>query len=122
MRAIILAAIMLALPGAAAGQDRFDLVCTAKGSAVRYRVDLATKQYCDGDCKAVRPIAEVSSSEIVLERHEPAFRSDITRRVIINRTTGRWNTYFDMPGVGLPFDQDGECAKADFSGMPTAKF
>jgi hypothetical protein len=122
MRTTILAAIMLALPGAAAEQQQFDLICTAKKDSVRYRVDLAAKRYCAGDCRAVRPIVDVSATELVLERHEPAFRTDITSRTIINRSTGGWQTYVDIPGTGVPFSRDGSCEPAPFSGLPTAKF
>jgi hypothetical protein len=122
MRALILVVAMLAVPEAAAEHDRFDLVCTAKKSVVRYRIDLAAKRYCAGDCTVVRPIVEVSAAEIVLERHMPAFRSDITQREIINRATGSWTYYFDMPAAGLPVTQDGICEKAAYSGLPESKF
>lgn len=122
MRALILVVAMLAVPEAAAEHDRFDLVCTAKKSVVRYRIDLAAKRYCAGDCAVVRPIVEVSATELVLERHEPAFRSDITSRTIVNRSGGSWQTYFDMPGTGVPFSREGNCVAAPFSGLPTAKF
>lgn len=121
MRAVILAA-MLATAAAEPTSDQFDLVCTAKSDTVRYRIDLATRRYCAGECKSVRSIEEVSASEIVLVRKEPTFQSDSTSRAIINRSTGAWHTYAYIPGAGLPITRDGTCEKAAFSGLPAAKF
>jgi hypothetical protein len=90
--------------------------------SVTYRVDLDTKQWCDGECKALHPIHEVQPAFLILEaprdvdtpsRYE-MFRSEISRE------TGK-HTMLSTSGRGasiLILKWQGQCDHAPFSEFP----
>lgn len=120
MRAWWLAvAVLVGSPAIAA--DQFDLVCSSQKYNVRYRVDMARNEWCQGDCTAISKIAEASSGTLVLENREPAFRGDIESTVRINRVTGQWSRYYSA-GPGASSYTKGSCEAAAFSGLPAPKF
>lgn len=113
--------LLMATPAVAA--DQFDLVCTAKKTVVRYRVDLATGEYCDGNCTETRKIAAISSATLTLFDRRPAYRGDWEGKTEVNRTTGSWSVNSYSPKTQpFPFQQNGLCEPADFSGFPQHKF
>jgi hypothetical protein len=122
MRAILtILALSVAQPAFAA--DQFDLICTAKKMPVHYRVDLASGEYCAGDCSTVLKLASVTSGVLTLEEHKPAFRGDRESRTEVNRATGNWHTYsFDPKFDVAPLVRDGKCEAQPFSGLPTRRF
>lgn len=120
MRTIILAAIMLALPGAAVEQQQFDLVCQGGGVTVRYRVDLARNEACSDTCDRVWKMGEPTSGELKLIDRAPAYRGDTEERDVVNRTTGEWRSSTRVNGH--LYAKEGACDPAPFSGFPTKKF
>lgn len=121
MRAVFLALALVSVPAGAA--EQFDLICKAQKVQVRYRIDLASGEWCAGECKVVMKIAEVTSGLITLERSERRLPRDEESRTEINRATGEWHTYAFNPGLDvLPLIRDGNCEPADFSGFPARKF
>jgi len=120
MRTTILAAIMLALPGAAAEEQRFDLICQGGGATVRYRVDLARNEACSDTCDRVWKMGVPTSGELKLIDRAPAYRGDIEERDVVNRTTGEWRRFVEANGH--LYRRRGQCEPAPFSGFPAKKF
>jgi hypothetical protein len=119
MRTTILAAIMLALPGAAAEQQQFDLICQGGGVTVRYRVDLARNEACSDTCDRVWKMGVPTSGELKLIDRAPAYRGDLEERSTVSRSTGEWQYRLMFHG---PVTRSGVCAPASFSGFPAKKF
>lgn len=119
LRGWILVAAVIAAPAAAA--DQFDLICKAKKTEVRYRVDLSRGEWCSEDCRRVLPVANVTTGELTLEDVRPTRRDDPTSLIRINRSTGQWHTFFAI-GSLMPSGHDGLCEPAPFSGFPATKF
>ena len=117
MRTTILAAIMLALPGAAAEQDRFDLICTAKKETVRYRIDLTAGEWCADQCTSVNKIAEVTSGMITLYEEKAVTANGPYSYGRINRLTGEWKRASWTPSYNSFFSSTGSCTPASFSGL-----
>ena len=120
MRALALALCLIATPAMAA--EQFDLVCTAKKTSERYRVDLARGEWCFGECDFVQKVASVTSGLIVLSEHRPAFDGDKIAANRINRVSGEWEWYNFDTKLMVSMDHKGKCEPAPFSGMPAAKF
>ncbi|MFN3858150.1 MAG: hypothetical protein ACK4RV_10390 [Caulobacter sp.] len=123
-----LIASLVAAPALAA--DQFDLLCTgtvkwrATGAAEpwssRYRVDLAAKIWCQGECTETRPLVSADNSRIVfVERDAPGQRRDLEWHRV-SRTTGKLTHY--VSSGSLYMDVEANCEPAAFSGMPRAKF
>lgn len=119
MRAIILLAAMLAVPGAAAEQQQFDLICKGSGAEVRYRVDLARNEACSDGCDRVWKMGETTTGELKLVDKVPAYRGDLEERSTVSRSTGKWRYFLDFHGV---IARDGECQAAPFTGFPKPLF
>jgi hypothetical protein len=121
MRALVLALTMIATPAAAA--DQFDLVCEGKVGALsfsaRYRVNLATREWCEDSCERTRGISAVTARTIVLYNKLKASDLDSEARISINRETGEWSDYYSSPDQG--WDEIGKCEVAPFSGFPVVK-
>lgn len=116
MRFLALSMALLASPAAAA--DQFDLVCRSKDETVRYRVDLATKEWCWEQCRfGTWRIADVTSSRIVF-KDEKTDTSTVTNTV--DRSTGI-NRRFNRNRYST-FASSADCEIAPFSGFPKAKF
>ncbi len=73
--------VVLMVSGAASAEpaQQFDLVCKGQRVSgggqsspfeVRYRLDLAARRYCEGDCGGVFQIKDVTPDMILLERAE----------------------------------------------------
>jgi len=120
--------------------DQFNLVCkgTANGAPTSYgfRIDLASKLWCDLDCKTPRQIVEVSPDRIVLERGDredqgPA-RGDAFSRTDLNqvsRMDGAHREYHSsltmlrgQVASSSRREISGTCETAPFTGMPGPKF
>ena len=126
----------LLIPGAAeSNETHFDLICrgtssfgslsklfdprTASEFAAHYRVDLAGKKWCIGDCTSTSDLAEVSERLIVFHRHED---KDGDEFAFVNRETGHYTYRLRSWLLDMVTLHDGSCAPAPFSGMPTRKF
>ncbi len=130
MRAILVAVGLGLLASPAYAADQFDLICKGRHKTsrlgswkpyeLRYRVDLATKAYCAGQCAEARTIADISAAEITFDR-QPTPNSAVALQHRVNRTTGEWRYYLASP-TGLIQDAEGRCEAAPFSGLPDAKF
>lgn len=121
MRAIVLALGVLAAPVAAAEQQ-FDLICKAKKTEMRFRVDLAAGEYCTDECKSIEKIASVTSGVITFSETEPALPRAIRAYNRVNRTTGDWEWFYDERAFAVAQDIRGRCERGAFSGFPAAKF
>jgi len=133
--AIATVAILL-IPGAAeADATHFDLICRGKSSfgslsklldprttsefTAHYRVDLAGKKWCMGDCISTSDLAEVSERLIVFHRHED---KDGDEFAFVNRESGHYTYRLRSWLLDMVTLNDGSCTPAPFSGMPTRKF
>lgn len=122
MRTLIIAAALLATPVAAA-TEQFDLVCTAKGEATRFRVDLSRNEFCFDDCDRVLRIAEVTAGVITFRKTDPTPPENARSYNRVNRSTGEWEWYSYTPRISRRVqDIKGHCEPAAFSGFPAAKF
>ena len=82
------------------------------------RVDLATMRWCDAECTETKPIASVSSTEIVLSPSGSGSFSDFRK---VNRESGAYvhdGGYSGVWGVA----EDGTCEPEEFTGFPARKF
>lgn len=138
MNAAIIA-IMLATAGAA---DTFDLLCAGQVSTEsiaenktesyshRYRVDLASGQWCEGDCSEINLIAKVNPGSIVFENVDKDAPSERVRQINnVSRETGQHLALYTYRSSAGPMSiltirWRGICERADFSGFPKggAKF
>jgi len=113
--------LLAATPAVAA--DQFDLVCTAKKSGTRYRIDLTRGEWCEGDGTVVKKVAEATTGMLFLARHEPSGVRDKTVRLWVNRNTGEWADYSYDPAFDTTGSlKKGFCQPASFSGFPSPKF
>ena len=134
----VAATAMLVL-AAVAQSNAFDLVCTGQTTLSdvvgfsstpyglpgkfehRFRIDLSSRRWCDGDCQATHEINEVSDTMIVFEQS----KSDaVGHGAAVSRETG---TYIDRtrifgPKVTEIFLTQASCVRADFSGFPKKLF
>jgi hypothetical protein len=114
---------LVAMSTSAMAADQFDLVCTAKKTMVRYRVDLTRGEWCFDQCKLVQKLAEVTAGEIVLIRDKPLSPRDSETENRISRSDGSWYWYNYSPRTSVvPNVTKGVCEPAAFSGFPTNKF
>lgn len=122
MRAILAAAIMAALPGAAAQEaQQFDLLCTYGKTPVRYRVDIARGEACEAECSQLWKMGAVSTGEIRLKDTPANYPEQHPAETItINRQTGDL-LHWVGPGRAS-FTEKAQCEPAAFSGFPDRKF
>ncbi len=129
MRAMILAAAMIASPVAAA--DQFDLVCKGqykerpnsgwKPVEVRYRIDIPAKSWCFESCRSAQQIQSIEGGKLVLFRPDPADRRSGYATHEIDRVSGNYSRTQNR-GIGSFWEEEGHCEPADFSGFPSPKF
>lgn len=121
--------VLVALLAAAATPQQFDLTCTGQGGTdgtssiawapteVHFRIDLATRRWCEADCKIIREIAEVQPASIWLEKQSPYEKArEIVHFRAINRETGQY-TRIEESRYGSTAER-GRCQPAPFSGFP----
>lgn len=85
------------------------------------RVDLDRRLWCQGDCKLLRPIADVQPSLIVFSREsetEKALRQ--SNSMLVSREDGRLLALVDRGGRAIT-NIDARCEAAPFSGFPEVK-
>ena len=127
MRALVIALALIGTPAAAAG-EQFDLVCEGRfkprinarwrPTESRYRIDLSTSAWCNGQCTEVRQIASIETGKIILSRSSPGERLYALHE--LDRVAGTYQHYFSG---GLSFHrEEGRCTVAPFSGFPSARF
>ena len=142
MRSVILAASLL-LVGAAppAATTSFNLVCAGaittdsidiKGKqepySYTYRIDLAKKKYCQGDCGAIKDIYDVQPASIRLDAPKDVDTIDDKTFAdgFIDRQTGHQQILLEVGrDANVTISKwDGECVKQPFSGFTpiTTKF
>ena len=118
------ALLVLAVLASASKPDQFDLICTGMETAhwnlqtgpvtSRYRVDLQANRWCQGECRVVKPLVEVSPTQLVFDEVKAAYRGDPSERLdFVQRDTGKWGFY------NRELQGDGTCEPASFSGFPT---
>ena len=130
MRAIILAGALLAVPSAAAEQERFDLICTGQSklrafaassaSTVRYRIDLLQGSWCAENCSTVQKLVRIEEGRLVLVEKRPADRLGYSALNEIDRVSGK--NVETIRGGSLYLDASRSCIPAPFSGFPSRKF
>lgn len=124
------------MAGAVAALAAFNLLCqgmltttTFDGQQVEpysrtYRVDLDAGQWCESDCKILRPIVEVQPAFITLQDSkatDPALRSTVLN--MVNRETGA-HTILSTLVMGRRTTTtvvsrfEGQCERQDFTGFP----
>lgn len=122
---IVAAAMVLA--------TQFDLVCSGSRQVGlsapepierRIRVDLDAMRWCQFECTRTFPIVEASADTLVLDRAGENDRTAVTRRLTtVSRVTGEWRVATLESGFGAVDSYiSGNCAPADFTGFPSAKF
>lgn len=119
MRWIVALAMVVATPAAAA--DQFDLVCTGDDEPWHYRIDLTKGEWCADDCKTTFALASVTSATLTIKEQQPKFRGDDRIVNSVNRVTGEWYFYRDLPKIGFSKVVKGECKPAPFSGFGADK-
>lgn len=117
----LLGLVLLMSAGAASAADRFDLVCSTRQSKapMRFRVDLAARQYCNGATACnVQSMADLTPTRITFDAKDtPSGKIDS----YVDRVTGNYWYMSRDPKFGT-FIDSGHCVPAPFSGFPTAKF
>jgi hypothetical protein len=88
-----------------------------------YRIDLETRQWCDGDCKFLRPVHKADRKTIILsppERRRGLWSGLNISNETIDRTTGRHTirSRSGKPNSRLVMRSDGECEAGQSSGFP----
>jgi hypothetical protein len=116
--------VLLALAAAAAHPQQFDLDCTGpdasgmwKQASIHLRVDTARGEWCDGECKALRPIADVQPTVLWLDKSvdaEDAAGQGHFRTV--DRESGEYTNARMGPGG---YAEKALCTVQPFSGFPT---
>jgi len=118
MRLLFLAAAFAATPAMAA--DKFDLLCAFGKTEIRYRVDIAGGEACEGACTRRWKLGAVTSGELTLLDTIVNSPSEVPQTIVINRQTGALRHW--IGGPGRPLIEDAICEAAPFSGFPEAKF
>lgn len=98
--------------------DQFDLTCTGKSrgypsdrlESSTYRVDLAAKQWCSGQC-SVRTIDRIEPS-VIWFKDQPTTSGKGKWIEYVDRASGKW---FRAMG---PWVTEGACEPAPFTGFP----
>ncbi len=136
-------AVLAGLAGpalAASGQGAaFDLVCTGQSTLSdvigfsstpfgapskierRFRVDLQTRRWCEGECSGTHELKSVTDTQIIFSESESTDSDQVTA---VSRENGHFvdRTRIISPKVISVFMTDGTCARADFSGFPKLLF
>lgn len=122
MRTLGVAMMMgLAAPAAAAsGAEQFDLVCKIGSTTIRYRVDLAAHEACEGGCERVWRTGAITSGEIRLRDVGSDEIDDVPQTITVNRVTGEWRHW--IGGLRRDYVETGKCEPGDFSGFPARAF
>lgn len=128
MKVILIAAALLAAPAQAA--DQFNLDCKGQWrfrasdpfepTAQVFRFALAKKKYCEGECKARLPIAEIGQHFLELRTatdEEKVLGTIRTNR--IDRTTGRYIYFLSQRRPSHSFiEVEMMCEPKPFTGFP----
>lgn len=97
------------------GQMRFDLAGPYQQHDFRLHVDLAARQWCEGDCKAVRPLADVQPATIWFEKSSDDDQAlGINHDQVVNRQTGEFMLYHHGGHAGV-VDVKASCAPAPYT-------
>lgn len=124
---------------ALAAAATFNLVCTGSYTTksiyteksepfnTEYRIDLDKSMYCDGECKAPRPLAKIAPTEIYfLDKTVDTPSEKSLNSMWVNRETGVFTGVFthknprDRLSI-LIMKWDGKCERKPFTGFPTFK-
>lgn len=122
-------------PAIAASADRFDLVCAGeikvamfakwRPEDTRYRIDLAAKRWCQGECNGTNDINSVTDTKIVLIATDDDDDDGPYNSLWIDRVSGALSGLSTTPTVGFAvggYEQlRGQCTVAAFSGFPEVK-
>ncbi|MGB3318227.1 MAG: hypothetical protein WBA75_04225 [Sphingopyxis granuli] len=143
IRSLTATMAFLAVPAvAAAPAAQFNLKCsgttttqTIAGKETKpyttiYRVDLAKKKWCEGECKALHDIYAVQPGEITLRyKNTDTFSERSLTSDRIDRETGAHKVTITLANPRdrystIILDYEGQCERAVFSGFPsiTTKF
>ena len=120
MRVLVLLAMMVTLPGAAAEQQQFDLICTYGQTPVRYRIDLEQGVACEADCGRIWMLGPVSAGEITLKDTRNSYPAEAPQTITVNRQTGELLHW--IGGSARSHTETATCTPASFSGFPAKKF
>ena len=117
----------------------FDLICTGQSTLSdvvgfsstpfgaptkferRYRVDLQSLRWCDGECSGTNKLVSVTDTQIVFSESESPGTDQVT---VVSRENGHFRdrTRIIGPKVMSVFMVDATCTRADFSGFPKPLF
>jgi hypothetical protein len=133
---VVLASLLVRSAEAAAGEQRFDLVCTGlvtisaptnspppRVETTRLRIDLIGRRWCEDRCAIINTISAVDRQLIQLnEADYPAYgvmAHPVGTRTI-NRITGVYSWFITVGQVVGGGDQ--ACKQAPFTPIPSPKF
>lgn len=129
---LALAALLIQAP-----PQQFDLVCAGTKRrlsqfvndsapfATRIRIDLQRGEWCEGDCGAVEPFAEVQPASFTLRRSsgysEALGYNELS--ITIDRTTGAYLGFSSSRGAGSmsTIEWRASCEPRPFSGFPEVR-
>lgn len=115
----------------------FNLICTgtltsksaqdeeAKPYSTTYRIDLENGQWCEGDCRTIKPIQDIQPTQLVLiDRNSFGVLGRQWSNIRLDRETGK-HVATESLGIGTEFASlsqwEGQCERAEFSGFPEFK-
>ena len=130
--------MLAAAVGQQAQADTFDLECagtltsqsyysgkTTEPYTSHYRLDLTSKQWCEGECVALHPLIAAQPTFLVLEQTKTDTPSETkTIQNQIDRRTGQQTVFLLSAYPGHPSESmimkwEGTCRRLDFTGFPT---
>lgn len=79
-----------------------------------FRIDLAGKQFCSGDCNETEPIAKISATHVYLRLISGPNRKEY---LAVNRESGEFESIVEVGGARLV--ETGVCTPSAFAGFPT---
>ncbi len=127
--------ILAVLAAVAVASGQFDLDCAGNQTAdspiqgqpqvvnpvtSHYRIDLATKQWCDTKCKSVSKIVLLDDNQISLLNSRPGGPYEYWT-IWVNRRTGVMKENFHLI-PGLYYTGQYACKRQPFSGFPNKEF
>ena len=83
-----------------------------------FRVDLATRRFCEGDCRSTMPIAKITETDLFLKLTDEPRLKEFLR---ISRESGEMLSQWQIGG-SAESTEAGSCQVSAFTGFPAQKF
>lgn len=84
-----------------------------------FRVDLAARRYCEGDCRSTESIAKVTSTDLYLKMTDQPRLKEFLR---INRQSGDMLSMWRLGSTSADSIETATCTPSRFTGFPSSKF